>query len=147
MDNFNKALQFVLKAEGGFSDNKDDKGGATNHGITQSTYNAYRRINSKPIQSVKGITDSEVSEIYYKNYWLTSGADKINDFRLSLMVFDSAVNLGVNTAKILHIESKGNFDSFYNLRKVLYERYATDKTQTKFLAGWLARLEAVKNYK
>jgi lysozyme family protein len=147
MDNYNKALQFVLKAEGGYVNDPDDKGGATNKGITQSNYNAYRRMTNKPIQSVHGITDSEVSEIYFKNYWQASGADKITDFKLALMMFDTSVNMGTNTAKILLNESKNNFDAYYNLRKALYERYATDKIQRKFLQGWLNRLEAVKNYK
>ena len=36
---FETALLFVLKWEGGYVNNKYDKGGATNYGITQNTYN------------------------------------------------------------------------------------------------------------
>ena len=38
---FKKALKFVLKWEGGYGHNPNDKGGATNKGITQYTYNAW----------------------------------------------------------------------------------------------------------
>ena len=147
-DNFNKALHFVLNEEGGFVNNPNDSGGATNKGITQSTYNAYRRIKHLPIQSVKGISDSEVSEIYYNNYWLESGADKINDFKLALIVFDTAVNMGNSIAKLFLKNSGNNFDKYCTIRindyYAIVKKYPEDK---EFLQGWLNRVNALKNYK
>ena len=40
--NYDQSLHWVLQHEGGFSDHKADPGGATNKGITQKTYDAYR---------------------------------------------------------------------------------------------------------
>ena len=147
MDNFNKALRFVLAREGGISNNKNDSGGLTNHGITQSTYNTYREANKKSIQSVTGITYSEVSDIYLKNFYEASGADKIVDFKLSLMVFDTAVNMGVSIAKLLLKNSHGDFDRFYNLRLADYKAIVRNNPKdAEFLNGWENRLELLKNY-
>ena len=67
---FKKALTFVLIREGGYVNDPDDPGGATNRGITQRTYNAYLAKLKKPTADVKNITEYEVKEIYYNNYWL-----------------------------------------------------------------------------
>lgn len=39
---FEACLPFVLKEEGGYSNTPGDHGGATNYGIIQREYNAYR---------------------------------------------------------------------------------------------------------
>ena len=67
---FKKALKFVLSMEGGYVNNPNDLGGETNFGITKKTYDAYRKANSLPPQSVKFISKNEIEEIYYKNYFL-----------------------------------------------------------------------------
>ena len=57
-DLFKRALQFVLKWEGGYVNNPNDKGGATNKGITQNTYNAWLKSNGKAIkEAIKNITE------------------------------------------------------------------------------------------
>ena len=37
----------------------------------------------------------EAEDIYYNNYYKASGADKIENPRLALYVFDTAVNMGL----------------------------------------------------
>ncbi len=91
--NFEKMLKFVLQREGGYVNDPNDLGGETNKGITHTTYNSYRRSKGLPIQSVKYITDSEVRDIYYNNYYKASGADKISNPTLAAYVFDTAVNM------------------------------------------------------
>ena len=39
---FRAALPFVLRWEGGFVHHPDDPGGATNQGVTQRVYDAWR---------------------------------------------------------------------------------------------------------
>ncbi|MCQ2740432.1 MAG: hypothetical protein MJ237_09465 [bacterium] len=99
---YSQMLKFVLAREGGYSNNKDDLGGETNKGITHTTYDSYRRSKGLPTQSVKYITEDEMQEIYYNNYYKASGADKIDNPRLSMYVFDTAVNMGVSVAKDLY---------------------------------------------
>ena len=67
---FKSALQFVLKWEGGYVNNENDKGGATNYGITQNTYNNWLKSKGLAYKDVRDITRAEIENIYYKNYWL-----------------------------------------------------------------------------
>ena len=94
---FKKALQFVLKWEGGYVNNPHDKGGATNKGITQSTYNYWLKSQNLEPQDVRHITEKEVEEIYYKNYWLKAKCDKMSP-KFAILVFDTAVNMGLARA-------------------------------------------------
>lgn len=41
---FAEALPFILKEEGGFVNDPADSGGATNKGITQTTYDTHRKL-------------------------------------------------------------------------------------------------------
>jgi lysozyme family protein len=77
-DNFNQALQFTLGWEGGFSNHPNDSGGATNFGITQATYNRYRRNRKLPNQSVRLIRRHEATDIYHAYYWIEGGCDKLS---------------------------------------------------------------------
>ena len=43
MSGFVQALPVVLRFEGGYADHPNDPGGATNKGITQAVFDAYRR--------------------------------------------------------------------------------------------------------
>ena len=98
MTGFRAALDQVLKWEGGYSDHPTDPGGATNHGITQATYDAWRRQQSLGTLPVRGIQPSEVEAIYYQSYWLRAGCDQLDQPALALVVFDAAVNSGVGAA-------------------------------------------------
>jgi len=143
--NFIKALQFVLSEEGGYSNNKNDLGGETNKGITRSAYDAYRKSMGLPVQSVKNIADNEVSDIYYKKYWLAAGCDKLSA-ELALAVFDTAVNMGVGRAKEFLAESRGNVNRYLALRKDKYEEFVKAKpSQSVFLQGWLNRINRLQN--
>jgi len=90
-------LQFVLKWEGGLTNDPDDPGGRTNKGITQKEYDKFRKSKGLPTQDVAKINDEEVYEIYYRNYWLATKCNELPSV-LRLVVFDTAVNMGVGTA-------------------------------------------------
>lgn len=95
---FRQALDQVLKWEGGFVDHPADPGGATNFGVTQATYDAWRFTERLPTRSVRDIERREVETIYYQNYWLRAGCEQIAPPALALVVFDAAVNSGVGAA-------------------------------------------------
>lgn len=137
---FKQALHFVLNMEGGFVDDPDDKGGATNKGITQSTYDAYRKAHNKTKQTVKNITDAEVSEIYYNNYWMNAGCDKMTPI-FAVVAFDTAVNMGVGRVKeFMQFAEYKSTDKFLIARIGKYVEFARVGNQQKFLLGWLNRV-------
>lgn len=87
------ALEFLLFEEGGWSNHPADTGGATMYGVTQATYNTYRKGKGLPTQSVRKITKSEAHDLYDVMYWRTSGSDRL-PWPVSYMTFDAAVNSG-----------------------------------------------------
>lgn len=164
---FEKALSFVLEAEGGFVNDPSDSGGATNKGITQAVFNAFRR--GKPFLSVRSITDEEVREIYLRNYWNLCKCDEMPD-ELATVVFDTAVNAGCKRAiKILQacldvtadgifgvesanaviniLDLKDFVNKYLSERSAFYQRLAeTQPEKKKFLKGWLSRVENLRKF-
>jgi len=90
---FEPSLALTLAHEGGYVNHPKDPGGATNKGVIQRTYDGYRRLNGLPTRSVRLITDEEVEEIYYRNYWRASGCN-VMPAGIDYAVFDYAVNSG-----------------------------------------------------
>lgn len=143
---FKKALQFVLKWEGGYVKNPDDKGGATNKGITQLTYDAYLRSKRKVSEDISQISDSEVQEIYYKNYWLAANCNKMSP-QFAVACFDTAVNMGVSRVdEFLRAADWKNLDKFLEARRNKYKEFAKYGNQKIFLQGWLNRLNALEDF-
>ncbi len=55
---FQRALTFVLKAEGGYTNHPSDRGGPTNKGILQREYDNYRRAEGLPPADVRDILNA-----------------------------------------------------------------------------------------
>lgn len=95
--NFEQSLDFVLEHEGGYVNHPRDPGGATNRGVTQAVYDGYRKIQGRPVQSVRLITPDELLAIYKFQYWDRVQGDFL-PIGLDYAVFDFAVNSGVGRA-------------------------------------------------
>lgn len=148
MDNelFKKALLFVLCREGGYVNNPKDPGGATNKGITQGTYNGWRKSKGLPAKDVRNITDTEVKEIYYKNYWLKAGCDKMS-LKFAVVCFDTAVNMGISRVQeFLKACQYNDLDMYYLARIRKYNELAKNANLRTFLHGWLNRLFALIDF-
>jgi lysozyme family protein len=91
------SFRAVLKFEGGFSNDAHDPGGATNLGIIQKEYDAYRNHKGLDQQSVRSITQNEANEIYKIQYWDTLHLDDY-PAGIDFCIFDAAVNNGVGAA-------------------------------------------------
>lgn len=143
---FKKALKFVLAHEGGYVNDPNDRGGATNKGITQNTYNAYLKNKGKAIKDVRYITDAEVEEIYYSRYWLTAGCEKMSA-KFAVLCFDTAVNMGVSRIKPFLEEAQyTDIDAFILARIRKYNDFAKVASQRGFLHGWLNRVFALVDF-
>lgn len=138
---FQQAMAFVFQWEGGFVNDPDDPGGATNLGVTQATYDSWRTRQNLPRQSVKLITKAEAVTLYAQDYWRASQADQIaaQSPAMALVVFNCAVNMGVSRAQTLLTQSQGNIEQFLRLQEGLYRTFAANGQQ-KFLQGWLNRM-------
>ena len=84
-EDWEKSIDFVLRREGGYSNDKNDRGGETNWGISQRAY---------PDLDIKSLTVEQAKEIYLRDYWLPCSGDVL-PWPFSLAVFDAAVNMGV----------------------------------------------------
>ncbi len=95
--NFQRALAFVLKREGGYVNDPDDPGGATNQGITQGTFSGWLADHGQQDTDVKEIQREEVWYIYRERYWKKGRCEKLpEDIRLPH--FDACINHGISRA-------------------------------------------------
>lgn len=84
---YSAAVTWVIQAEGG-SRLVDDTGGLTRYGISTRAH---------PDVDVRTLTREGAERIYHEKYWLPLHADSL-PAALALVLFDSAVNLGVSQA-------------------------------------------------
>lgn len=159
MTDFARSLPVILKAEGGYVHDPDDRGGATNKGVTQKTYDSWRKSELLPVRPVKEIQDVEVETIYRQDYWFAGRCDALA-WPVSLVHFDACVNHGVGRASKMLQDAAGvavdgkvgpktiaavNADPAGVVKRYLEERERFYRligigNQGKFLKGWLARL-------
>lgn len=96
---FQNAVALVLDHEGGYVDDSLDPGGKTKYGISSRSY---------PQINIATLTLTQAEEIYHKDFWLPSKAYKLNSQLLQQLVFDFAVNSGVQrSVKTLQNASNG----------------------------------------
>jgi len=134
---FNKALEFTLKYEGGYSNDPLDAGGMTKYGISQKAY---------PNEDIKNLTKARAAELYKRDYWDKIGADNLED-GLDCAAFDCAVNMGVGRAKTFLARADNSWVTFNELRREYYNTIVKNRpTQMRFIRGWMNRVEALDDY-
>lgn len=90
-------IALLLDLEGGYVDDPNDPGGATNFGISQRSY---------PSVSISNLTADQAAQIYYTDYWLKGQCDAI-PFPLNCYHFDACVNQGITAANHILQETVG----------------------------------------
>ncbi len=146
LSDFERALSFTLRWEGGKVDDPADPGGRTNMGITQQTYNRWNEDKGlpPPLPDVWNISPAEVANIYRERYWLAGRCDTIH-WPLSLIHFDTCVQFGPPRALAIFLDTTKSPTVYLDLRRLYHQKRAEDKpSQAKFLKGWLNRCEALE---
>jgi lysozyme family protein len=158
---FSICLPFTLKQEGGNSDDPHDPGGRTHKGIIQREYDKYRRSKGLPLQSDYAMSDAEVSDIYFNEYWMPHCPTLAPGLDLSF--FDNAVNEGpfraaVMLQRALSVPDDGAFGPktaaaivgqdvralitrYSDARESFYKSLSTFQY---FGKGWLSRVFAIR---
>jgi len=118
-------------------------------GVTQSTYDAYRKQHGLVPQDVRNISKGEVHDIYQNQYWNASGSNKLSG-PLADIVFDVAVNSGVHTAQQMlqraRQQNPGADDktlarNIVDQQRQHYVNIANARPdKRKFLNGWMRRI-------
>jgi lysozyme family protein len=78
------AIDWILEAEGGYSCDPRDPGGATNFGISQRAY---------PTLDIKNLTKDQAEAIYARDYWTPIRAAEM-PAAWAITLFDAAVLQG-----------------------------------------------------
>lgn len=87
---WDSAFDLLMINEGGYVNNKHDKGGKTNYGVTQATFNVWNKIKGRPLRDVRDIMLDEAKELYHEMYWLKFRCEMLPD-ALSIALFDFCV--------------------------------------------------------
>jgi lysozyme family protein len=129
MANFEKAVDFVLAHEGGYTNDPNDPGGETKYGISKRAY---------PDLIIANLTPEDAIEIYRRDYWIPSGAEQLPD-NLALIHFDASVNNGLSKARQFLDQAGGDYREYLLLRIKFYNSLAAHPTNRGFLRGWINR--------
>jgi lysozyme family protein len=139
MDKFATSYQFTKKWEGGYVFDATDRGGETKYGISKRSY---------PHLNIKNLTMEDAERIYKRDFWDAMLCDEYT-WPLCLVIFDTAVNVGVHRCRKWVERLKGDdaikTADLLKTREDFYKRIAErDPTQKKFLKGWLNRINDLK---
>ncbi|MBS9443985.1 glycoside hydrolase family 108 protein [Photorhabdus heterorhabditis] len=112
-DKFKKISGIILKHEGGYINDPDDRGGETNMGITFNTWRAYAMddLGIEPSsENLKRLTKDQAEVIYYNHYWEPKGFCKIENSKIALMIYDWTITSGKAIKEIRRLINS-EFDS------------------------------------
>lgn len=94
----------IVAREGGFVNDPDDPGGATNYGVTIATLRGLEfdvdRDGDVDVDDVIGLTKDDARSIFVRHYFERPSLDLLPE-PLQATVFDMYVNAGANAVKIL----------------------------------------------
>lgn len=165
MANPRLVIEHFRRWEGGFVNDPDDKGGATNMGITLKVYQKYFG-KDKTAEDLKKITDDEWLTIFKDGYWDPWKADQINNQSIALLCTTMGWMSGTKTAikkvqeclgtkadgivgpKTLallnKLPSSAVFRKLWVMRYTWLNQIAKSGNNKKFLRGWLNRHNDIK---
>lgn len=134
-ENFEPSLNNLREFEGFKSNDPNDEGGETVHGVARIFYPT---IPWPP-------TWDDAKAIYLRDYWIKGGCDSL-PFPVDVVHFDSVVNPGIGAAKQFLMWSGEHSDPLRRCTEYLLcrqeyyvERVAKRPTNTEYICGWMKR--------
>jgi len=94
MSNYKKAIEVVLKNEGGYSKNPVDNGGETFKGIARKFYPKWEGWVLVDINHFDPRLDDMVIQFYHEQFWDKLGLDNVQDEFIAQLLLDFGVNIG-----------------------------------------------------
>lgn len=164
---FETALAHVFDIEAGYAKRLHDRGGPTLFGITQTTYDAWRRAKQLPPQLVSRMERAEAKAIYQEWYW-DAAACELLPAALSICAFDAMVNhppkiaigfmqraLGLVADGVIGPVTQAAYRAAVDSPQVIWKFVAArldfyadivfdDPEQRGFLKGWLRRAHVLE---
>ena len=155
---------FTLSWEGGYVNHPNDKGGATNKGITIGTFRSVYGL-GKSVNDLKNMTDYQWTYIFDRLYWNKWKADQIENQAIANLLVDWVWGSGVwgikypqqvlcvvddgivgpkTLAALNGSDASTLFAKLWKRRKEHFESCAKKPGQSVFLKGWLNRLNGIK---
>lgn len=170
MANIDILWPFIHSWEGGFVNDPDDAGGATNMGVTLSTWKkqGYDKTGDGiiDVDDLRILKPGDALNILEANYWDKWKADEISDQSLANLLVDWVWGSGAYGIKIpqrllgvtidgivgpktlaaLNAQDpKELFEELRREREDYFERICvTRPVNRKYLKGWLRRLEGIR---
>jgi lysozyme family protein len=90
---FEDTVNHIINFEGGYVDDPRDPGGATKYGIS-STFLRSIGDNTDP----RDLTRDKAKEYYKVYFWDVLACEQIQSNKVQLILFDTAINMGVQSA-------------------------------------------------
>lgn len=161
-----KLIPFILSWEGGYVNDPNDRGGATNKGVTIAIFRTIFGA-SKTVEDLKNMTDEQWLTVFRSHYfWGAWDADKIKDQNLANILVDwvwASGNSGIKIPQqLLGVEADGNvgditmnalnnadpkklFTDIWNRRVVFLKRICAKRpANCGFMKGWMRRLNGIQ---
>lgn len=160
---------FERARRNGWANDPDDRGGATQTGVTFATFKNYRRMKGKTppsLSDLKNITYEEWRDLLFSLFWEKIHANAIGNEDVAIMIADWYWGSGIwaikNTQKVLGVTRDGIFgsktlaaingwkngqrDLFYALKaeRIAYYKRIAVGSQKKWLKGWLNRVNDLR---
>ena len=108
---FDRCIEIVLKAEGGYQCDHDDIGNYNSYGdLIGTNFGISARL--FPDVDIKRLTKEQAKIIYFNSYWQPMNLEGIKNANLVLHLFDHGVNAGKRNAirmvqKIVEVKQDG----------------------------------------
>lgn len=169
MDKFQRCLDVVLDHEGRkYTNDPNDHGGPTKFGIAlnEDTEALTRLLGRKPtVEDIMNLTEDQAGWIFKEYYWNPLRLDEVKDEKICLVIFDMGVLIG-RSAKLVQavcdVDRDGHIGPI-TLTAINHEDEAlfcrdflnacesrfhaivvNDSSQHEFLAGWLNRVDDLR---